>query len=292
VDAALAELVKQLVAGTATAVIGPDGSIAFDGWTERSDLTDACAYRVLLERDDWEMKQAIARAETMAGRALNVNAINGGNTQPRRGTYVARRTLIMVEQQPRPKFEPCVRCGHPGLRWFDAMDPVMCAACIVMGADAIEADEGDERIDEPTTFHEPGAGVDNCFARGEDAPREQSWCPHVGGLGPPFPLCSICAGLAEDIRAERALAPGKLVYLDDDPHLCPWGFGSPECGTRDRSTAAATRRSTTAWSAVARRTSAEPRKDGRIAECAGACCADSNHRCGSTAKTCGCSSPW
>jgi hypothetical protein len=78
VDAALAELVKQLVAGTATAVIGPDGSIAFDGWTERSDLTDACAYRVLLERDDWEMKQAIARAETMAGRALNVNAINGG----------------------------------------------------------------------------------------------------------------------------------------------------------------------------------------------------------------------
>ena len=80
VDAALADLVKALMAGTATAVIGADGSIAFDGWTERNDVTDACAYRILLvERDDWEVKQAIARAEVVAGRSVNVNAINSGS---------------------------------------------------------------------------------------------------------------------------------------------------------------------------------------------------------------------
>lgn len=81
VDAALEKLARGLAAGTKRAVIGPNGELAFEGWSEneRSDLTDACAYRVLLlERDDWEVKQAIAAAETVAGRALDVNTISSG----------------------------------------------------------------------------------------------------------------------------------------------------------------------------------------------------------------------
>lgn len=41
----VAELAKQLAAGTVKPVVGPQGAVAFQGWQNRAGITDACAYR-------------------------------------------------------------------------------------------------------------------------------------------------------------------------------------------------------------------------------------------------------
>lgn len=78
IDRALTSLVEQLGAGTARAVIGPNGAIAFSGWQDSARVTDACAYRTLAGRNSWEFRQAIARAEAVAGRKVSIVQIAGG----------------------------------------------------------------------------------------------------------------------------------------------------------------------------------------------------------------------
>jgi len=84
VDQALQDLAQQIAAGSASVVIGADGAIAFDGWENRRDLTDACAYLALVEQDNWELRQAVQRAEQLAGRPISVNtgthSHDGGRT--------------------------------------------------------------------------------------------------------------------------------------------------------------------------------------------------------------------
>jgi hypothetical protein len=79
VRAAIASLSAALVAGRAKAIIGPTGGIAFAGWDERSRVTDACAYRMILATGSALAKAAIAKAEQLAGRTVSRQAVAQGH---------------------------------------------------------------------------------------------------------------------------------------------------------------------------------------------------------------------
>ena len=78
VKAALSRLERALTAGAVKVQIGPNGAIAFGGWADREDVTDACAYRSLTAENSWALRQAVARAEAMTGRQVNPNAVAAG----------------------------------------------------------------------------------------------------------------------------------------------------------------------------------------------------------------------
>jgi len=63
-----------------TAKVGPQGSITFVGWDEkdRDAVTDACAYRRIMATGSALAKAEIARAEQLAGRAVNKQALAHG----------------------------------------------------------------------------------------------------------------------------------------------------------------------------------------------------------------------
>ena len=56
------------------------GAIAFDGLTngERDGVTDGCIYRRIMATGTASAKQAIARAELLAGRGVNKQAVAQG----------------------------------------------------------------------------------------------------------------------------------------------------------------------------------------------------------------------
>lgn len=56
------------------------GAIAFNGMTdaERGGVSDACTYRVIMATGSALAKQAIARAELLAGRGVNKQALAQG----------------------------------------------------------------------------------------------------------------------------------------------------------------------------------------------------------------------
>jgi len=58
-------------------VISPNGAITFAGWsdTERDSITDACAYRRIMATGSALAKAEIARAEALAGRAVDRKTI-------------------------------------------------------------------------------------------------------------------------------------------------------------------------------------------------------------------------
>ena len=76
----VANLGKQLVAGTVKVKIGPQGAVAFVGWSdsERDGVTDACAYRRLMVSGTAQEKAAFARAEMLSGRAINRQVVGHG----------------------------------------------------------------------------------------------------------------------------------------------------------------------------------------------------------------------
>jgi hypothetical protein len=78
---AVAKLSAALVAGNVKAIIGPTGAIAFPGWAEadRGRVSDACAFRLITATGSALAKQAIARAEQLAGRSVNRQAVAHGH---------------------------------------------------------------------------------------------------------------------------------------------------------------------------------------------------------------------
>lgn len=79
VTAAAKALQQKLLQGTVTVTIGrTTGALALQGWTEeeRAGISDACIYRLLAQT--WEMRQAVARAEALAGRKLDQQAVLSG----------------------------------------------------------------------------------------------------------------------------------------------------------------------------------------------------------------------
>lgn len=67
-------LVKRQV----KAVVGPQGSITFAGWTDKNGVTDACAYRRIMATGSVLAKLEIARAELLAGRNVDKSMVKAG----------------------------------------------------------------------------------------------------------------------------------------------------------------------------------------------------------------------
>jgi hypothetical protein len=69
-----------LTNGTVKPKVGPQGGITFVGLTDeqRDGVTDACAYRRIMATGSALAKAAIARAEQMAGRTVDRQALAHG----------------------------------------------------------------------------------------------------------------------------------------------------------------------------------------------------------------------
>jgi hypothetical protein len=75
---ALRRLDAQLSSGAVTAVVSPQGAVAFVGWTDRDDVTDVCAFRGLTLLKSRGLQRAIAAAEVRSGAKVNPQAVAAG----------------------------------------------------------------------------------------------------------------------------------------------------------------------------------------------------------------------
>lgn len=80
ISQALQRLEAALQSGEVKVTISPTGALAFAGWTAsaRNRVTDVCAYRTLTASGSWALRQAVAKAEGLSGRKVNVNAVASG----------------------------------------------------------------------------------------------------------------------------------------------------------------------------------------------------------------------
>jgi hypothetical protein len=80
VKTAVQKLADALSQGRVKPVIGPQGAIAFQNWSEddRAAISDACAYRLIMATGSATAKLAIARAEQLAGRSVDRQALAQG----------------------------------------------------------------------------------------------------------------------------------------------------------------------------------------------------------------------
>ena len=80
IKASVDKLAAALAAGKVKPVIGAKGGIAFPGWAEGQTgrVGDACAYRRLMSSGSALAKMAIERAEMMAGRKVDRQAVAQG----------------------------------------------------------------------------------------------------------------------------------------------------------------------------------------------------------------------
>jgi len=77
---AVARLSKLIVSGQVKPIVGPQGAVAFQGWSDedRSSVTDACAFRMLMISGSAIAKAAVARAEQAAGRSVDRRVVAQG----------------------------------------------------------------------------------------------------------------------------------------------------------------------------------------------------------------------
>ena len=80
VSAAMAEIRAAIAAREARAVVSKEGAVAlmFGATVNRARMTDACIYRKLAQENSWEFRQMIAKAEALAGRRVNIQAVDSG----------------------------------------------------------------------------------------------------------------------------------------------------------------------------------------------------------------------
>ena len=73
-------LESLISAGTVKPIIGRTGGVAFKNWTaqDRAGVSDVCAYRALTRRGSSALRMAMIRAEAMAGRTPDRQAIAAG----------------------------------------------------------------------------------------------------------------------------------------------------------------------------------------------------------------------
>ena len=71
---------RKLLKKQVRPVVGPQGAITFQGWTEedRDGITDACAYRRIMASGSALAKMEIARAEMLAGRKVDRLVVGQG----------------------------------------------------------------------------------------------------------------------------------------------------------------------------------------------------------------------
>lgn len=84
---AVSQLDAAIAARKVRVVIGPQGAVAFEGWTARERVTDACAFRRIMATGTALARAEIARAEQMSGRtidrkqvAIGAHSHDGGRT--------------------------------------------------------------------------------------------------------------------------------------------------------------------------------------------------------------------
>src|SRR3990167_319900 len=75
---AIARLDQMLDAGIVKVVVGATGAIAFKGLWRSNGVSDLCAYRALIASNSPALRRAVMRAEALAGRGVNVQAITAG----------------------------------------------------------------------------------------------------------------------------------------------------------------------------------------------------------------------
>jgi hypothetical protein len=75
---AIGRLDRALDGGTVKVVIGSAGAVAFKGLWRNEGVSDLCAYRALLASNSPALRRAVMRAEVIAGRAINPQAIAAG----------------------------------------------------------------------------------------------------------------------------------------------------------------------------------------------------------------------
>lgn len=78
---AISQLARLLASGQAKAIVSrATGSVAFRGWDagEEARVTDACAFRMIMSGGSAQAKMAIARAEQLAGRTVDREALKAG----------------------------------------------------------------------------------------------------------------------------------------------------------------------------------------------------------------------
>jgi hypothetical protein len=79
---AILGLTRGLASGKIRVVIGAQGAIAFAGWLQddKAGISDACAFRLATTGPHASplAKQAIQRAEILAGRTVNQKAVAAG----------------------------------------------------------------------------------------------------------------------------------------------------------------------------------------------------------------------
>ncbi len=78
---AVEKLSQGLAAGRVKPKIGPQGAITFVGFdgADRDGVTDACAYRRIMATGSQQAKLAIMKAEQLAGRSVDRQALAQGH---------------------------------------------------------------------------------------------------------------------------------------------------------------------------------------------------------------------
>lgn len=79
-QAAIGRLDAALAAGSVSVVISGSGAVAFKGWAtmQREGVSDICAYRKLAASNSPALRRAVMRAEALAGRRVDQQAIGAG----------------------------------------------------------------------------------------------------------------------------------------------------------------------------------------------------------------------
>jgi hypothetical protein len=72
------DLARRIARGDVKAIVGPQGAIAFEGWTNKNGVTDACAMRRIMASGSMAARMAIMKAEQKAGRTVDRKALAQG----------------------------------------------------------------------------------------------------------------------------------------------------------------------------------------------------------------------
>jgi ribosome-binding factor A len=75
----VSKIAADLASGRVKVVVDRrTGAIAFSGISDRRDVTDACVYRQIMAGTNMSAKLAIAKAEQLAGRAVDRQVVSHG----------------------------------------------------------------------------------------------------------------------------------------------------------------------------------------------------------------------
>jgi hypothetical protein len=80
VAVSLKQLETALSKASVKVVIGANGAVTLTGWKpeDRRGLTDVCAIRSLTASNSSALRMAVAKAEAMSGRKVNMQAVASG----------------------------------------------------------------------------------------------------------------------------------------------------------------------------------------------------------------------